>query len=164
MVDQERLAVIGKRYRDLVTEQPDPHDWAHAWRAELNRGGFEAYELLRTEVIDAGKCVGCAACVTICPTDVFDYIGESPIISRAGACVQCVLCADVCPVMRPADVSMEADLKYLPDIMDDGFGPYAYEVLARSTIPAVVTQTQDGGIVSTLLIDALDTYVVQSHY
>jgi coenzyme F420 hydrogenase subunit beta len=29
-------------------------------------------------------------------------------------------------------------------------------VLARSTIPAVVTQTQDGGIVSTLLIDALE--------
>ncbi|HJM76672.1 MAG TPA: Coenzyme F420 hydrogenase/dehydrogenase, beta subunit C-terminal domain [Dehalococcoidia bacterium] len=161
MVDQDRLALIGKRYRDSVAEWSDPHDWAHVWRAELNRGGFEAYELLKTEVVDAGKCVGCAACVTICPTDVFDYIDERPIDTRAGACVQCVLCADVCPVMRPADVSMEADLKYLPDIKDDGFGPYAYEVLARSTIPAIVTQTQDGGIVSTLLIDALDRGLIK---
>ena len=42
-------------YRDSVAERPDPHDWAHVWRAELNRGGFEAYELLRTEVVDAGR-------------------------------------------------------------------------------------------------------------
>ena len=156
MVDQERLALIGRRYRQAVAEQSDPHDWAHTWRTELNRGGFEAYELLKTEVVDAGKCVGCAACVTICPTDVFDYIDERPVDTRAEACVLCVLCADVCPVLRPPDVSMAADLKYLPDVKDDGFGPYSYEVLARSRRPEIVAQTQDGGIVSTLLIHALE--------
>jgi ferredoxin len=38
----------------------------------LNRGGFPAYELLMEEVVNPGKCVGCAACVSICPVDVFD--------------------------------------------------------------------------------------------
>ncbi|MDP6605247.1 MAG: Coenzyme F420 hydrogenase/dehydrogenase, beta subunit C-terminal domain [Dehalococcoidia bacterium] len=161
MVEQERAAIVGQRYRDAVAEQSDPHDWAHAWRAELNRGGFEAYELLRTEVIDAGKCVGCAACVTICPTDVFDYQDEHPIDARPEACVRCVLCADVCPVLRPPDASMEADLKYMPDIKDDGFGPYSYEVLARSTRPEIVTQTQDGGVVSMLLIDMLERGLIK---
>jgi hypothetical protein len=47
MVEQERAAIVGQRYRDSVAKESDPHDWAHAWRAELNRGGFEAYELRR---------------------------------------------------------------------------------------------------------------------
>ncbi|HJM89655.1 MAG TPA: Coenzyme F420 hydrogenase/dehydrogenase, beta subunit C-terminal domain [Dehalococcoidia bacterium] len=160
MIEQDRAAIVGSRYRESVDEQTDPHDWAHAWRAELNRGGFEAYDLLKAEVVDAGKCVGCAACVTICPTDVFDYNDERPSAGRPEACVRCVLCADVCPVLRPPDASMEADLKYIDDVKDDGFGLYSYEVLARSKHPEVVAQTQDGGVVSTLLIHALDRGVI----
>ena len=64
------------RYRRLLDEGADPNEWAFAWRTELNRGGFPAYELLEEEVIKPGKCVGCAACVSICPVDVFDYTDD----------------------------------------------------------------------------------------
>ena len=38
-----RVARIASRYRGFVDDETtDPHDWAYAWRAELNRGGFHA--------------------------------------------------------------------------------------------------------------------------
>ena len=60
------------RYRALMEEGADPHEWAFAWQTELNRGGFRASDLLMDEVVAPGRCIGCASCVTICPADVFD--------------------------------------------------------------------------------------------
>lgn len=156
MQDDDHVAAVQQRYRALLKESADPHDWAYAWRAELSRGGFKTVDFLMREVVDTGKCVGCAACVTICPTDVFDYEDERPVDARAGACVHCVLCADVCPVLRPTDVSLSGALQYREPRLDDGYGPYAYETLARSTRPEIVAHTQDGGVVSTMLMHALD--------
>ena len=45
--------------------------------------GRELYELLREEIIGPGKCVGCAACVSICPVDVFDVDKEQAAKTRA---------------------------------------------------------------------------------
>ena len=42
------------RYRRLLDEGADPHEWAFAWRTELNRGGFPAYELLMEEIEKRG--------------------------------------------------------------------------------------------------------------
>ncbi|MEM7467653.1 MAG: 4Fe-4S ferredoxin [Pseudomonadota bacterium] len=55
------------------------------------------------EVVNTGKWVGCAACVTICPVDVFDYVDEKPVDVSDDARVCCELCADACPVLRPTD-------------------------------------------------------------
>jgi ferredoxin len=84
-----------ERYQQMLGDDADPREWAFAWRTELNRGGFPAYELLAEEVLAKGKCVGYAACVSICPVDVFDYADELPVATRADACVNCVLCAEV---------------------------------------------------------------------
>lgn len=148
---------VTERYRRLIAEGADPHEWAYAWRTELNRGGFRAVDFLMDEVVHPGKCIGCASCVTICPVDVFDYEDERPIDTRTDACVLCVLCADVCPVLRPADTDFRDLLGYREGAVDEGYGPYAYGIYARATDPAIVERGQDGGVVSAMLIHALET-------
>lgn len=154
-VDAVSRQVI-ERYRGLLGAGVDPSEWAFAWRTELNRGGFPAYELLAEEVIAPGKCVGCAACVSICPVDVFDYVDERPATCRTGACVDCVLCAEVCPVLRPADNDLRDFLDLQAPSLDEGFGPYAYALYARSTDPEIMARCQDGGVVSAILLHQME--------
>jgi coenzyme F420 hydrogenase subunit beta len=148
---------VATRYRAMLGASGDPHEWPYAWRSELNRGGFRAVDFLMDQVVGAGRCVGCAACVTVCPVDVFDYAGENPIDARSDACVLCVLCADVCPVLRPADRDLPALLAYRAPASDEGFGPYAYGWYARATDPEIRARAQDGGVASALLIHGLET-------
>ena len=155
-MDSDQPEEIQNRYRRLVETQDDPQEWAYAWRTELNRGGFKAVDLLMKEIVEGGKCVGCAACVTICPTDVFDYIDEQPVDARDDACVHCVLCVDVCPSMRPADPDQFGNIGLMEPLKNDGYGPYNYEFLARSVKGNMVTATQDGGFTSELLIHMLE--------
>ena len=144
------------RYRRLLDEGADPHEWAFAWRTELNRGGFPAYELLMEEVVKPGKCVGCAACISICPVDVFDYVDENPVETRASACVDCVLCVEVCPVLRPPDNDMQEFIDLQEPSIDEGYGPYAYAMYARSTDPGILEKCQDGGIVSAIILHQME--------
>ncbi len=145
-----------ERYEQLLEADANPHEWAFAWRTELNRGGFPAYELLRQEVIDPGRCVGCAACVSICPVDVFDYVDEIPVETRADACVYCVLCAEVCPVLRPPDNDMQDFIDLQEPVIDEGYGPYAYGLYARATDPDILACCQDGGIVSAIILHQME--------
>jgi len=146
---------VSDRYHRLLDEGAEPHEWAYAWRSELNRGGFRAVDFLREEVVEAGKCVGCAACVSICPVDVFDYADERPVDSRSSACVLCVLCVEACPVLRPPDRDLAELLERREPVRDDGYGPYAYGLYARAARPDLRERAQDGGAVSAVLAHAL---------
>ncbi len=151
-----RTAKVDERYRRLLDDGADPNEWAFAWRTEINRGGFRAYDFLLEEVVDKGRCVGCASCVTICPADVFDYVDENPVDARAAACVYCVLCAEVCPVLRPVDRDLPDILDFQEPSLSDSYGTYAYGVYARSTDPDILARCQDGGMVSALIIQGLE--------
>lgn len=146
---------VAARYHDLL-EEADANEWAYAWRRELNRGGFRAVDFLMDEVIDAGKCIGCASCLTICPADMFDYVDEKPVDTRTEACVYCVLCTDVCPVLRPADRDFGDLLGYRLPVQEDIYGPYVYGVYARSTDHEILERGQDGGVVSAMLVHAIE--------
>jgi len=148
---------VRERYHRLVDGGADPHEWAYAWRTELNKGGFRAVDFLMAEIVETGKCIGCASCVTICPVDVFDYEDEHPVDARRDACVYCVLCTEVCPVLRPVDKDLPRLVKFRAPAVDEGFGPYSYGVYARATDPAILHRGQDGGMVSALLIHGLET-------
>ena len=149
------------RYRSLLAEDADPNEWAFSWRTELNRGGFPAYELLEEVVIEPGKCVGCAACVSVCPVDVFDYVDEKPVSARAEACVNCVLCAEVCPVLRPPDNDMTDFIELQEPSIDEGYGPYAYGLYARATDAEIQERSQDGGIVSAIILHQMEKGLLQ---
>jgi len=153
----EKALRVGRRYRRLLEEGANAHELPYAWRTELNRGGFRAVDFLRDQVVDAGRCVGCAACVTICPVDVFDYADERPDDTRTDACVDCVLCVEVCPVLRPVDKDLPRFLGFRAPARDDGYGTYSYAFYARSTDPEIRTLAQDGGVVSTLIVHGLET-------
>lgn len=153
----EKALRVGRRYRRLLEEGVNPHELPYAWRTELNRGGFRAVDFLRDQVVDAGRCVGCAACVTICPVDVFDYADERPDDTRTDACVDCVLCVEVCPVLRPVDKDLPRFLGFRAPARDDGYGTYSYGFYSRSTDPEIRAVAQDGGVVSTLIVHGLET-------
>jgi len=157
----EKTRRVSERYHRLLEEAAEPEEWAYAWRTELNRGGFRAVDFLRDEIVDAGKCIGCAACVSICPVDVFDYVDEQPAATRDGACVLCVLCAEVCPVLRPPDKDLPELVDYRPPRTDDGFGPYAYGFYARAARDDIRERAQDGGAVSALLVHALRNRTIE---
>jgi coenzyme F420 hydrogenase subunit beta len=148
---------VAERYHRLLAEAPDSNEWAYAWRSEINRGGFRAVDFLMDEIVDTGKCIGCASCVTICPVDVFDYVDERPTDTRTDACVRCVLCAEVCPVLRPQDKDLTSVVEYREPRTDEGYGPYSYAFYARATRPDIRERAQDGGVVSALLVHALET-------
>jgi coenzyme F420 hydrogenase subunit beta len=88
---------------------------------------------------------------------VFDYEDERPTDRRNEACVHCVLCADVCPVLRPPDADLGQLLRYRPPATDEGFGPYSYGLYARATDPEIAARAQDGGVVSAVLINELES-------
>ena len=152
---------VQDRYRSLVEGDGDPKEWAYAWRSEYNRGGFKAVDLLMREVITPGKCVGCAACVTICPVDVFDYEDEKPRDTRSDACVYCELCVDVCPVLRPTDQDLPEQIGLKQPILDEGFGPYNYGCFVRITDKAPKIDGQDGGLCSALLIHMMESGAIE---
>ncbi|MET0379788.1 MAG: Coenzyme F420 hydrogenase/dehydrogenase, beta subunit C-terminal domain [Spongiibacteraceae bacterium] len=154
-LDPKSTEII-ERYHELIASDADPHEWAFSWRTELNRGGFRAVDLLMEHVVDPGRCIGCASCVTICPVDVFDYVDEKPVDTRENACVACVLCTEVCPVLRPQDNDLPTLVNFLPDAKDEGFGEYGYGMYVRATDPEILQKCQDGGIVSALLIHGLE--------
>ena len=153
----ETVAKVKEHYETLLETAEDDHEWAYAWRSEINNGGFHANDFLMDEIVETGKCIGCAACVSICPTSVFDYKDELPVNARPDACVQCVLCADVCPVLRPLDKDLPQFLQYREDAKDEGFGPYSYMLYARATDPDILAAGQDGGMVSALLLHHFKT-------
>lgn len=148
---------VQERYHRLLANGADPHEWPYAWRTELNRGGFRAVDFLNREVIETGKCIGCASCLTICPVDVFDYEDEKPVDTRTEACVYCVLCAEVCPVLRPVDRDLPNMLDFREPATDDGYGKYSYGMYTRSTDEEILARGQDGGMVSAVLIHGLET-------
>ena len=150
-----RTQRVSERYHRLLDEAAEPEEWAYAWRSEINRGGFRAVDFLRREVVETGKCIGCAACVTVCPVDVFDYVDEQPVDTRSDACVLCVLCAEACPVLRPPDKDLPQLVDYREPRLDEGFGPYSYGLYARATREDILEGAQDGGVVSALLAHAL---------
>jgi thioredoxin reductase (NADPH) len=68
--------------------------------------------------IDTTRCIGCAACTTVCPEgDVLAMIGGKAAIVKGYKCIGHSLCAEACPVgaitMVMANPSMNASMPFL---------------------------------------------------
>ncbi len=105
------------------------------------------------EVLLAGECMGCAACLVVCPVGCLQYVNGKP--EEVGECSGCGICARVCPRYRlswSALENMAFDRERTPD---EEFGVHRRVVAARSTDEGVLSVCQDGGLVTTLLNYAL---------
>lgn len=60
--------------------------------------GFRYLAGVATIALDPVLCVGCGACETVCPHQVFLVDGKKASIVDADACMECGACAANCPV------------------------------------------------------------------
>ncbi|HET9992021.1 MAG TPA: NAD(P)-binding domain-containing protein, partial [Kofleriaceae bacterium] len=49
--------------------------------------------------INDDRCIGCEACIDVCPTEVLDLVDHKVRVARFSDCVQCEQCATSCPTM-----------------------------------------------------------------
>ena len=126
--------------------------WAHLW----------------DEVVTTGLCTGCAGCVVACPHDVLGYDDTNGIYrpyqmepgDAPGGCSHgdrgCTSCTRACPRFRNWEVEIDDHLfgrERRPDEID---GVSKDIVLLRATDAEVHERGQDGGLVSAILIWAMD--------
>ena len=121
-------------------------------------------ELYR-EVVDTGLCTGCAACVMACPRDVLGYTDDYfPVqIGDGMAHDQCVIgdrgcdiCTRACPRFRDWESDLDLELFGRERTPDEPYGIARSILLTRTTDAGIAEVGQDGGLVSTLLIEGLE--------
>lgn len=109
------------------------------------------------KVIDRGICVTCGACVGLCP--YFEYFDGKVVVmdrctSDTGRCLQ------ICPRMDCDEISLD-DTVTKKSISSE-IGSFKKIFMARSTQQEIIKMAQYGGVVSTLLIYALETDFIES--
>lgn len=126
--------------------------WAHLW----------------DEVVTSGLCTGCAGCVVVCPHDVLGYDDTNGVYKPfhleaedgPGGCGHgdrgCTSCTRACPRFRHWEVEIDNHLFGRPRNPDEMEGVTKDVILARATNTEVHEKGQDGGLVSAILIWAME--------
>ncbi|RLJ05189.1 MAG: 4Fe-4S ferredoxin [Candidatus Aenigmatarchaeota archaeon] len=47
--------------------------------------------------VDKEKCIGCGACVSVCPANVFEMKDGKSVVMRPEDCMECGACVANCP-------------------------------------------------------------------
>ena len=128
---------------------------------------------LYSEVVTSGLCTGCSACVIACPYDVLGYDSEGGYkpfhVEATGGlddCTHgqrgCTLCTRACPRFREWEPEIDQHLFGRPRSEDEVAGVAEQVVLARATDPELHEAGQDGGLVSAILVWALEHDVIDA--
>src|SRR2546423_8578050 len=117
---------------------------------------------LKAEVIDPGRCRGCAGCVVACPyPDILGYdntwkpfqLADQPDPDNCLHGVKgCTMCTRACPRFRAWEVEIDTAMFGQPREADQVIGFYKDIVLARATNAEYLERGQDGGLCSAMLI------------
>ncbi|HZT64375.1 MAG TPA: Coenzyme F420 hydrogenase/dehydrogenase, beta subunit C-terminal domain [Acidimicrobiales bacterium] len=137
---------------------PEKPHWAH----------------LFPEVVTSGLCTGCAACVVACPYDVLGYDDTNgrykPFHVDADGgfddCTHgqrgCTLCTRACPRFREWETETDTFLFSRARNEDEVAGISKDIVLARATDAELHERGQDGGLVSAILVWALENDMIDA--
>ncbi len=117
-------------------------------------------ETLGTSVVASGKCVGCGACVVVCPFSCLEYMKEGPNLVKE--CQVCGICAQVCPQYEWSWPKMEDFVFGRERKAEEESGVYRRLVVARAVDDRIVKLCQDGGVVTALLSFALENGLIDS--
>ena len=66
-------------------------------RARIRRRRPARIELPLLHSINDDRCIGCEACVDVCPTEVLELVHHKARVVRFSDCVQCEQCMNACP-------------------------------------------------------------------
>ena len=115
-------------------------------------------ESLEKNVVLSGKCVGCAACVVVCPFVCLDYVEQKPKVIKE--CKVCGICPQVCPRYELPWTVLEEFLFGRKSKAEEDFGVYQRLAIAQATDKNVLRVCQDGGVASALLIYAMKSGII----
>jgi coenzyme F420 hydrogenase subunit beta len=128
-----------------------------------------SWKHLYDEVVTTGLCTGCAGCVIACPHDVLDYddllgvykpvqiendYGGPRDCSHGDKA--CTSCTRACPRFRAWEPEIDEFLFGRTRNVDETSGVSKDIVLARAVDPELFEVGQDGGLVSAILVYALE--------
>jgi len=123
---------------------------------------------LYDEVVTSGLCTGCAGCVVACPHDVLGYDDAAGAYKPfhleeeggPGGCGHgdrgCTSCTRACPRFRAWEPEIDTHLFGRARRTEEVDGISKDIILARATNPEIHERGQDGGLVSAILLWALD--------
>jgi coenzyme F420 hydrogenase subunit beta len=143
-----------------ATEEPTAAPKNTRWLAQ--------WKELKAEVIDTDLCTGCAGCVIACPHDVIGYDHQSGgyrpfhLEEELGPddCVHghtgCTSCTRACPRFRAWELQANEHLFDREREPDEVAGIYSDILLTRASDSMVHQMGQDGGLVSAILLWALE--------
>ncbi len=127
---------------------------------------------LYSEVVTGGLCTGCSACVIVCPHDVLKYEDSDGIYKPyhldidggKADCTHgqrgCTLCTRACPRFRDWESEIDIFMHERNRNDDEVSGIYRSLVLARTTDQSLNDIGQDGGVVSSILLYALENDII----
>ncbi|HEV2758310.1 MAG TPA: Coenzyme F420 hydrogenase/dehydrogenase, beta subunit C-terminal domain [Acidimicrobiales bacterium] len=123
---------------------------------------------LYSEVVTSGLCTGCAGCVVACPHDVLGYDDNEGVYKPfhleeelgPDNCIHgekgCTSCTRACPRFRSWETEVDTHLFGRPRNAEEVDGVSKDIILARAADPKINEIGQDGGLVSAILIWALE--------
>ncbi|MBO0729190.1 MAG: Coenzyme F420 hydrogenase/dehydrogenase, beta subunit C-terminal domain [Acidimicrobiaceae bacterium] len=144
----------------MTTTETTPKPARERWRAQ--------WAELFSEVVTTGLCTGCAGCVVACPHDVLGYDDTNGVYRPfhleeelgPGDCGHglrgCTSCTRACPRFRSWETETDEYLFGRARLPEEQAGVAKDVFLARATDPELHAQGQDGGLVSAILVWALE--------
>ena len=122
----------------------------------IEKVGFED-SLKRLVVPDL--CVGCGSCVAFCPVKCLEYSDGLPRL--VGKCTECGICFQVCPSCGPPTEELENLVFGRERKIGEEFGVHRRVVVAQTTDERIREVCQDGGLVTSLLMNALEDGLIE---
>jgi coenzyme F420 hydrogenase subunit beta len=129
---------------------------------------------LYKEVVTSGLCTGCAACIVVCPHDVLKYNSGDGVyrpwkVEADGGpedCTHgakgCTMCTRACPRFRTWETEIDTFMFGRERTEQEVAGISSDVLLVRASDPSVRDNGQDGGLVSAILIWALEHDVIDA--
>lgn len=115
-------------------------------------------ETLLEKIVSKENCMGCGACVLVCPFGCLEYSEQKPKLVKK--CEVCGICPRVCPRYEWSWSDIEKLVFERERKPNEDFGIYQRLVLAQTTDKEVITSCQDGGVVTTLVTFALKNGII----
>ncbi|MFX1491453.1 MAG: Coenzyme F420 hydrogenase/dehydrogenase, beta subunit C-terminal domain [Promethearchaeota archaeon] len=117
------------------------------------------FEHLEANVIDAGKCCSCGGCEAACPIGAIELQNFHPTLVKD--CTKCEFCWKACPRMIDDYGPIYTQVFGEEAKRDPFLGVYRQAYALRNADESVRKRSQDGGVVTGILIHLLEEGKIQ---